>query len=403
MGGILNPIVSSRAQTLTTSNLSGDLFAARSYARWVRDTMRARRERADAICLFESTISEPAADLTEVISEVFSGRADSRYVSVFDGGNPFAIAAVAERYGIPDDQIIATTGATSAMVMALKTLVTPGDHVLVETPGFDLLPQIAREAGAVVEGLARRAPSFKIDLDDLRAMLRTGTKAVVITNLHNPSGALLDDAEIRAIAAVADGVGAVLIIDEVYADFARPPSPRRHGGCTAAGLASNILVVSSLTKVFGLFALKFGWLSAGKVLMARIRLDSPDGDIGVSKLSHAVAAGVLEKTEVFDVHWMRLLHAARPIVTRHAKAMAADGLIQGDVPEFGCMYFPKVTGVADTRVLADRLWSGYGLLVAPGEYFDLPGHIRLGFGSEVELLDVGLRRLHEALRAIRGS
>ena len=64
--------------------------------------------------------------------------------------------------------------------------------------------------------------------------------------------------------------------------------------------------------------------------------------------------------------------------------MIADGLIEGAVPEFGCMYFPKVAGVDDTTGLARTLWQRHGLLVAPGEYFGLPGHIGIRFRKTAE-------------------
>lgn len=373
-----------------------DLFEAETYSDWVGRSIQARTLRTDAMPLFESTISEPTTALFEIIRQAFSTALSPHYVSVFAGGNCFALDALAARYGIPRRQLISTTGATSAIGMALRALIHPGDRVLVETPGFDLLGRLAEEAGAGVDRVRRPAPDFRVDLADLRANLTPRTRAVMITNLHNPSGAWLSPAEIREIAAVAAETGAVLIVDEVYADFAQP-----NVAPPAAMLAPNVVTVSSLTKVFGLFSLKFGWLCAAPDLLARIRASAPDGDVGISKLSHAIAADVLDQSAVFDRHWTTLLAAGRPIVARHVAAMTADGLLEGDLPEFGCMYFPRVVGVDDTRALASRLWRDHGLLVAPGEYFDLPGHIRLGFGSDPGETDEGLGRLHAALAAGR--
>lgn len=149
--------------------------------------------------------------------------------------------------------------------------------------------------------------------------------------------------------------------------------------------------------MFGLFSLKFGWICASPDDIARIQARSPEGDVGVSKLAHAVAAQALEESELFDLHWKRLLAETRPVAERHLRAMNAAGLLAGDMPAFGSMAFPKVVGVDDTLALAKSLWVGADLLVAPGEYFGLPGHIRLGFGSEPAALDQALGRLHGAL------
>lgn len=369
------------------------LFAASTYSEWVREGVRLRAEHPTTVALFESTIDEPLPALMEVIRHAFSLTVSPRYVSVFAGGNRFAIEALSRRYQVAPDRILTTTGATSALGMALKGLIDDdGDHVLVESPGFDLLIRVAHESRADVETFVRRAPDFAVDLDDLARRIRPRTRAIVLTNLHNPSGALMSEADLIGIAALAAKVGARVIVDEVYADFARPRLAR-----SAAAVAGNVIAVSSLTKVFGLFSLKFGWIFASPDDIARIQARSPEGDIGVSKLSHAVAAQVLEESEVFDLHWKRLLAETRPIAERHLRAMVADGLLEGDMPAFGSMAFPKVVGVDDTVALAKRLWIRDDLLVAPGEYFGLAGHVRLGFGAEPAALDQALARLHAAL------
>jgi aspartate/methionine/tyrosine aminotransferase len=372
------------------------LFSAATYSDWVREGMRLRSADASIATLFESTISEPLPELIDVVRDAFSLSLSPRYVSVFAGGNRFAVQALAHRYGVDEGQVLTTTGATSALDLVLKSLVDDGDHVLIETPSFDLLAQLVEARRARVETFARRAPDFAVDLDDLASKIGPRTRAIVLTSLHNPSGVLTPATDLLRIAELADKVGAQVIVDEVYADFARPAVAR-----AAATLAPNLVTVSSLTKVYGLFALKFGWICASREMIARVRARSPEGDIGVSKLSHAVATHVLEAPEVFDLHWKRVLAATRPIADRHLRAMAAEDLLSGELPEYGCMAFPKVAGVDDTLALAKQLWIRHGLLVAPGEFFGLPGHIRLGFGSDPATLDRNLEHLRLALRDIQ--
>ncbi|MBX3484887.1 pyridoxal phosphate-dependent aminotransferase [Phenylobacterium sp.] len=370
---------------------SPDLFDAPSYADFVRAAMRIKAARPEVAILFESTTPEPTGQLIEVVRTAFSDELTSRYVSVFADGNRYAIEAVARRYGLAPEQIVATTGATGAITLALKAFVTPGDEVLVERPGFDILGKLAVDAGARVAAFTRIAPDYRVDLDAFRARLTPRTRAVLITNLHNPSGARLPPEDLAALAAAIGRVGAVLIVDEVYADFVTPtPAP-------AATLAANILTVSSLTKVFGLFALKFGWMAGDAALIDRIRRSAPDGDMGVSKLSHAVAAHVLEAPEAFEAHWQDVLGRSRPVMEREAAALVGAGLLEGDAPSFGCMYFPRVPGWPDTRALARRLLADFDVLVAPGEFFGAPGRIRLGFGIDPDALASGLTRLRAGL------
>ena len=373
-----------------------DLFDAPTYSDWARAQMRLSTD--DAIVLFDSTIREPTDQLIDVVRDAFSLRITNRYVSAFDGGNPFAVEALCRRYGVEADRLIATTGATSAISLVLRTLAEPGDHVLVERPGFDLLSLMAKGAGLQVDDLPRRPPTYGVDIAELQSRLTPQTKLVLLTNLHNPSGAVLTPSQVGAVAAAAARVGALVVIDEVYGDFARDVFPT-----PAGSLAPNIVSVGSLTKVYGLFALKCGWLIADPAVAQRIRDGAPEGDLGVSKLAHAVAAHVLEAPEVFDAHWRRILSVTRPVMLRHAARLTELGLIEGEVPSHGCMYFPRVVGVDDTLALARTLWNDFGLLVAPGEFFGAPGHIRLGFATDGPDFERGLERLGVALETLRKS
>ncbi|WP_374469958.1 pyridoxal phosphate-dependent aminotransferase [Phenylobacterium sp.] len=343
--------------------------------------------------LFDSTIPEPTDLLAELVRSAFAGGVTDRYESVFSSGNRFLARAVGARYGVAPDQVISATGATSAMAMAIRAFVRPGERVLVEQPGFDLLATVARDAGAVVDWLPRRAPHFQVDPAELAAAIRPDTRLVLLTHLHNPSGVALAPAALDEIGGVARRAGVPVLIDAVYADFL---------GSTADLLrAPEFIVTGSLSKVHGLFALRCGWVAASPENIARIEAANPQGDLGVSKLTHALGALVLEDIAPFDAHWRGALAAARPVVERHAQAMIAAGLLEGEVPPHGCMYFPRVVGVSDTLRLAEVLWSEHRLIVAPGEHFGLAGHVRIGFGARPEELDRGLSRLRIALEARR--
>lgn len=376
-----------------TSESALDPFERKSdYTRWCRRVHAALKDEPSARVLFDSTIREPTERLFQVLRSHSAGAIADRYESVFAHGNRFVAKAVAARYGIEERHILCTTGATNAVAMVLRTYLRGGGHVVVEMPAFDVLPYMAREAGAEVTYLPRREQDFLPDAAELRDLLRNDTRLVLITNLHNPSGAVLDAERLQALAAAADTVGAALVVDEVYVDFAR----ELYGGC-AARLAPNIISINSLSKVHGLFALRCGWLIADESIIDAVSEANAQDEFGVSKLTHAVASYVLEDDRQLDLHWNRVIAENRPILAAHARELVADGLLEGDVPEYGCMYFPSVCNVSDTWALARWLWREHRLLVAPGEFFDAPGRIRLGFGGSAVELGDGLRRFGAAL------
>jgi aspartate/methionine/tyrosine aminotransferase len=118
----------------------------------------------------------------------------------------------------------------------------------------------------------------------------------------------------------------------------------------------------------------------------------------VSKLSHAVAALVLEEEQRLQAYSSAVLDLARPIIERHFREWQETGLVSGRLPDFGCIFFPRLSGVADTLDFSGWLADRYGVIVAPGEFFGAAGHVRIGFAHAPDLLEFGLSRFFEGLR-----
>lgn len=367
------------------------LYDGACYSAWSRNLYRRMPLPPHARLLFESTVEEPTALLSALTAGAFADGPSDRYTSVFGRGNPFLIAAIAARYGAPEASVLPTTGVANGLSQVLTAFIRPGDGVLIETPGFDVLGGLAEAAGARVTPLVRAAPEFDLTADALREALTPGVRMAVISNLHNPSGRRLDEERVLALARAAAEQKAWLVVDEVYADFARPDAVRLPA-------APNLIRLNSLAKVFGLYSLRCGWIIADPAAAETIAAANAAREFGVSKLTHAVGALILENPGPFEAHWRAVLAERRPILERRLEAMRDDGLLDGAMPEFGCMAFPRVLRHPDTLALAERLWRDAGLVTAPGEMFGLPGHMRLGIGLSPEQMDEGLSRLHEALR-----
>lgn len=372
-----------------------DLFSAADYTTWVRALYQSP-DKSTAHILFESTISEPAELLRQTVNDAFGAKTTDRFVSVFGSGNPYLITGIAKRYGVAREQIVCSTGATNAITLLLRTLPKNKRHVVIESPRLDVLENVPRALGCTLGTVQRRSDDFDIDPEEFRRSLRPDTGLAILSNPHNPSGAILPPERLRQLGRIAAETGVLLLIDEVYSDLARDEGFR-----PAATLGANLVSANSLTKSFGLFSLRCGWLIAAPVLAREIEAANTRVEFGASKLAHAVGAHVIENMAPFDAHWRDVLARNRPVLERHVAAMKRDGLIDGDLPQSGCMYFPRVLDCADTRDLARRLWEEDRVLVAPGEFFGRAGNVRLGFGTADGRLDEGLTRLAAGLKRIR--
>ena len=159
---------------------------------------------------------------------------------------------LAAKAGVPVECVVQSNGTSMANFLAMAGCLDPGDEVLVEQPTYQLLLSAARFLGARVRRFSRRfEDGFRVDPEEVRRQITPTTRLIVVTNLHNPSGLLMDEAVLGEIGEIAQGVGARVLMDEVYLDiaFSRRPS-------TAFHLGPHFVVTNSLTKVYGLSGLR---------------------------------------------------------------------------------------------------------------------------------------------------
>ncbi|HKX56686.1 MAG TPA: pyridoxal phosphate-dependent aminotransferase, partial [Xanthomonadales bacterium] len=273
----------------------------------------------------------------------------------------------------------------------------PGDHVLVETPGFDLFEDIAHALNAHVDCFDRKGERFEIDPDEIERRIQQNTRLVVLTNLHNPSGMLTNDEVLLQVARMAERHDIKVIVDEVYGDYVGPKA-RPH---SAAQLSPHLISVSSLTKIYGLSTLRCGWIVATPEVLAPVRALNDQFEFGVSKLAHAVAALVMENSTAFDAYWHSVMDVARPIMQKYFATWKAAGLVSGELPEYGCIAFPRLAGIDDTQSFSNWLADRYGVIVVPGELFRAPGHVRIGFALPQQELEQALAHFTEGLKEYR--
>ncbi|WP_395397795.1 pyridoxal phosphate-dependent aminotransferase [Novosphingobium sp. BL-8A] len=346
------------------------------------------------VSLFDSSVPEPRALLRETMVRAIAPELGDKVVTAFGGGNRFVLDALSAKYTVPREQVLCTSGATASLALIYHTFAAPGDHVLIERPGFDLFADLAVDLGIEWEGLERQAPDFSIDVDAIEAMIRPNTRLIVLSNLHNPSGMAIEHEKLDRLAQIAHRRGVVLVVDEVYADYAseaQRPVP-------AFRLSPAVVSISSLTKIFGLGNLRCGWLIADRAIVDAVREVSMRIDFGVSSLSHAMAAYVFEEYDRYEEYSHAIVGEARPIFEEWFERLMDEGLIEGHLPDAGCIAFPRIPAIVDTEVFSRWLLERSGVLVAPGGHFGAPQNIRIGFAHKPGVLRQGLAALEEGIR-----
>jgi aspartate/methionine/tyrosine aminotransferase len=312
-----------------------------------------------------------------------------------NGNNPYGYEplkrAIAERAGVDVDCVVTAEGTSMANYLAMATVLSPGDEALIEHPAYGLLVDAARYIGADVKRFPRdEASGWAVDPAAVRRALTPRTKLIVVTNLHNPSSVLTPDAVLREVADLAGSVGARLLVDEVYLDAVYEGTPR-----TSFHLSPEVIVTNSLTKIYGLSGLRCGWILA-----------QPDLARAMYQLNNLFAATWVHPAELLSVAAFQHLDAigerARGIVEADRAAMVEflDGQpgLSAVRTAWGTTAFLRLrSGNADDFLA--RLRAEQETSAAPGRFFEMPDHFRVGMGVNTETFREGLRRIGLALRA----
>lgn len=311
-----------------------------------------------------------------------------------------AVATHQERfYGIqvdPETQVVVTTGATEALAASLLAFVQPGDEVLTFEPFYDAYGAIISLAGATHVTAPLSAPDFLPDLASLEQAFSTRTRAVLLNNPHNPTGAVFPAELLQGIVDLAVKHDVLIISDEVYEHLTF--GIRHIPVATLPGAAERTITISSAGKTFSFTGWKIGWLSGPEHLVAAVRtvkqfLSYSSG----TPFQGAVAAG-LALPDAFYAGAAGTLQHKRDILSEGLRAAGFDVFTpQGT-------YFVNVDtaplGITDSVDLARRLPGLVGVAAIPVPVFCHPegaqrvrSLLRFAFCKKVELLEEASARL----------
>ncbi|NBZ88169.1 aminotransferase class I/II-fold pyridoxal phosphate-dependent enzyme [Stagnihabitans tardus] len=301
----------------------------------------------------------------------------------------------------PEDVLI-TAGAAEANYLVLMQFLQPGDRIVIEAPGWPQAEVIAKAKGAeIVKVWREEALGWRLPLDRLAEAVTPGTRLVFLTNPNNPTGALMQAEELAEVVAIADRVGAWLLVDEVYAglewDAPRAPS--------VAGLYARGITTGSVSKALGLQGLRTGWLICRDAGLMRDALILRENASEIMNIMGEVIAEVALRPARYAPALARARAEGRANLAEIASWVAAQDRVTWVPPRAGLIGLGRLAPGMDSEAFARFLLAPpYRTFLLPGSAYDLPGHIRLGVGggAGVKLQD-GLSRLARALNDWPGA
>jgi aspartate/methionine/tyrosine aminotransferase len=296
------------------------------------------------------------------------------------------VTEISSRYGVDASEIVPCIGASGALFVAYAAMLDEG-ALLVEDPAYEPLWRAAEALGARVDRFQREAA--RLEPDAVIRALRPDTRIVAITNPHNPSGGVLGDDVLIALAKSLEAHGVWLLVDEVYLELVHPAH-------TARRLAPNVITCSSVTKCLGVPWARAGWLLLpAELAEAALRIGlytvglAPPSCWAWGERALASADALLER--------VRGIQAGKRAFVDAFAARHADSLAWTPPPDAGCFgWFTDARGRHLTKLIEQGIESA-GVLVSPGEFFGNPRAFRLSWTAPREVVIAGLEQLSQVL------
>jgi aspartate/methionine/tyrosine aminotransferase len=303
--------------------------------------------------------------------------------------------AVASFYQDMDpDCVFMTNGSAEALFLLAWSLFDPGDEVAFMLPNFMLMSHVIESNGGVVRNF-RLDPDngWALDVESLRAAVTPKTKLICVCNPNNPTGTVLTKEQMAEIVDVADSVGAYLLSDEVYrgAEQGEEETP------SFWGMYDKVIVVSGLSKSFGLPGLRVGWIAGPREIAEKSWFYHDFLSTTVTTFSDFLA------TKALQPEMRKKIFARNKGIVRQNLATFSEwveshkGVLSFTPPQAGCFAFVGFDLPVRSWNLVMDMVENNSVFVIPGSCFEIEGHLRMNFGVERNYLVKGLERVDRTL------
>ena len=279
----------------------------------------------------------------------------------------------------PED-IIVFAGAEEGIFIFMNVLLEQGDNIIVQTPCYQSLYEVANAIGCdVYEWVMDAKNNWESDIDSLRKNITKNTKAIVINFPNNPTGYTIPGKKLKKIIDIAKQHDIVIFSDEVYRFLEYKEEDRLPGVCDVYDKGVSLGVMS---KSFGLPGLRIGWIvTKDNVLLRKIASFKDFTTICNSAPSEFFAALALRHKEFILNRNLEIIKTN----LRHLESFFEkhSNRFEWIKPKAGPLIFPKLKFTQDAEIFCLDLRKKKDVLVMPGNQFNYSNnHVRIGFGRK---------------------
>ena len=344
------------------------------------------------------------AHVVEAAREAASSAANHRYTPA--AGLPELREAVAARStarGVPAGaaNVIITNGGKQAIFNAIATLINPGDEVLIQAPYWVTYPEVVRIFGGVPVIVASdESTGYKVTVDELEKARTPKTKMLLFVSPSNPTGAVYDADEIKAIGQWAHEHGLWVLSDDIYQDLVFAPATFSSIVELVPELAERTVVVDGVAKSYAMTGWRVGWMIGPKEVIAGATNLQSHMTSNVANVSQRAALAALTGPQGVLDEMRAAFVRRRDVMVKMLNAI--DG-VTSPTPQGAFYVYPSIKGLLGRELggqlidssakFADVALDVSKVAVVPGEAFGTPGYLRLSYAlSDADLIE-GITRL----------
>jgi aspartate aminotransferase len=383
-------------------------------------TSKAARLKAEGIDVVSFGAGEPDFDTPEHIKAAARAALDrgvGKYTDVA-GTMPLRKAIAAEMSRVHHTKIdpentLVSVGAKHCLYNAFMALLDPGDEVLIPAPYWVSYPDMVMLAGGTPIFLPTRAEDdFTVTAAQVAKACTPKTRAIVLNNPSNPTGAVYTRAQIEALAEVVLAKDLLVISDDIYRSLVYAGAEYVSIASLSQALADRTVLIDGVSKTYAMTGWRIGYTSVTAALAPLVKAMNKIQGQSTSNPSHiaqvatlAALTGPQECVEImrkaFDerrIEMLKLLRAIPAVQCREPK-----GAFYA-FPDLGA-YVGKTTPHGDALttdvMLCDWLLDAGRVAVVPGSGFGAPGHVRLSYACSMANIQDGVGRMTRALATLR--
>jgi aspartate aminotransferase len=318
-------------------------------------------------------------------------------------GIPELRQAICTRYhqdygiNVTPAEVLMTVGGKQALFNAALALFDPGDEVITHAPYWPTIPEQVKLMGAVpVIVSTQSGDGFKVHADAVIAAISSKTKAIILNSPGNPTGALIDEEDVAALADVAAARGIWVIVDLCYERLIYEPVPHNLPQILFERLRDRTIIAGSASKAYAMTGWRCGWTIAPKELTAAFNVIQGQSTSNITSITQKAALAAITGSQEAVTAMLDEYRVRRDNI--HAWLTANPG-IQCVKPKGAFYLFPNISrllspdGVATSADFAQRLLEKEQVVVTPGEAFDAPGYVRISYATSMEQLREGATRI----------